>query len=134
MPLSSTSSERDSVCDTMHLNELYCCHYLSLQAHKLYQSDVYHFSVITRQLDGVHSEPSMLIFPIKNRIIMETEYGAFLSGLFYKNSIHVAVDVVVIQLQASFFPFISLHASKWKVFIKEVYHQLQIRQMGNRHR
>lgn len=82
------------------INQLNCCHYLSLQAHKLYESDVYHFSVITRQRDEVHSQPSMLAFLITNRITgMEAEDRAFLSGLFYKNSIHVAVDAVVIQLE-----------------------------------
>lgn len=84
----------------MHLNQLNCCHYLSLQAHKLYQSDVYHFSVITPLRGEVHSQQSMLIFQIKNTIIcMEAEDRAFLSGLFYKNSIHVAVDVALIELE-----------------------------------
>lgn len=82
------------------INQLNCYHYLSLQAHKLYESDVYHFSVITRQRGEVHSQPSMLIFLITNRITrVEAEEGAFLSGLFYRNSIHVAVGVVVIQLE-----------------------------------
>ncbi len=30
---------------------------------------------------------------------MEAEDRAFLSGLFYKNSIHVAVDVALIELE-----------------------------------
>lgn len=44
------------------INQLNCCHYLSLQAHKLYHSDVYHSSVITQRCDEVHSQPSMRFF------------------------------------------------------------------------
>lgn len=95
-PLSSTSAERHSVGEMMPLNQPDCCHYLGLQAHKLYQRDVYRV-VLSSPGDVMKSILSLIMFilQIKNRIMcMEGEGRACFESRLILKRIHFTLPWV----------------------------------------